>query len=126
MLPVPEQLELLTEEEMALYAEFRILSSALDRIFEFQRIADLSRSLEEAGVNTRGLGAYSSALAARQWFQSRMAIVHRQLWETVLRRAHTMAKHLGKQLQIEGMDISLPLGPVGFNFHMKLGEIHKS
>lgn len=118
----PDRIELLAEEEMALYSEFRILSGALDRLFEFSKIGDLLRALDEAGVNTRGLGAYASPLAARAWIQARMAVVHRQLWGSVLRRAHTLARQLGRQLEMEGMNISLPMGPVGFEFQLKLTE----
>lgn len=120
MITAPDRIELLTEEDMSLYSEFRILSQALDRLFEFSKVADLMRSLEEAGVSARGLGAYSTPLAARGWLTARMATVHRLLWESMLRRAHTLARQLGKQLVMEGMDLSLPMGPVGFNFRLKM------
>ena len=119
MTVVPDRIDLLTEEEMGSYSEFRVLSQVLDRIFQFTKIGDMVRNLEEAGVSTRGLGAYSTPLAARGWLTSRMAAVHRQLWESVLRRAHLLAKALGKQLEMEAMCVCLPLGPVEFEFRMK-------
>lgn len=126
MLQVPDGIELVAEEEMGLYTEYRILSGALERLFEFKKMADLYHALEEAGMSIRGLGAYSTPLAARSWIQSRMAAVHRQLWDTALRRAHELARHFGKQLYMESIDVSLSMDPVGFGFRFRLGEVQKT